>query len=84
VAIPADRNVILKEAEIKVFMCRHKTNVEHEMYGDTGNNWVHWNSNEKFKEKFGSHTKKTFNRLTTKNSYTWNITIIQTVLQSEN
>ena len=30
--------------------------------------------NEKLKEKFGSGTKKTFDRFTTKDSYTWNIT----------
>jgi hypothetical protein len=27
-----------------------------------------------FKEKFGSHTRKTFNTFHTKYSYTWNIT----------
>ena len=27
-----------------------------------------------FKNIFGSHTRKTFNRFTTKESYTWNIT----------
>ena len=26
------------------------------------------------KEKFGSYTRKTFDRFTTKDSYTWNIT----------
>jgi hypothetical protein len=30
--------------------------------------------NEKFKEKFGSCTGKTFLRFTTKDSYIWNIT----------
>jgi hypothetical protein len=34
----------------------------------------HWNSNEKLKEKSGSYTRKTFDRFTTKDSYTWNIT----------
>ena len=38
------------------------------------NNWNHWNSNEKLKEKHGSCTRKTFDRFTTKDSYTWNIT----------
>jgi hypothetical protein len=37
-------------------------------------NWSHCNSNEKLKEKFGSCTRKTFDRFTTKGSYTWNIT----------
>jgi hypothetical protein len=41
---------------------------------NNNNNWSHWNSNEKLKEKFGSGTGKTFDRLTTKDSYTWNIT----------
>ena len=40
----------------------------------TSNNWSHWNSNEKLKEKFGSCTRKTFDRFATKDSYTWNIT----------
>ena len=44
------------------------------MYDYTSNNWNHWNSNEKLKEKFGSGTRKTFERFTTKDSYTWNIT----------
>jgi hypothetical protein len=29
---------------------------------------------EKLKENFGSRTRKTFDRFTTKDSYTWNIT----------
>jgi hypothetical protein len=40
---------------------------------NTSNNWSHWNSNEKLKEKFRSYTRKTFDRFTTKDSYTWNI-----------
>jgi hypothetical protein len=48
--------------------------VEPEMYDYTGNNWSHWNSNEKLKEKFGSCTGKTFHSFTTKDSYTSNIT----------
>ena len=31
-------------------------NVKHAMYGCTGNNWSHWNSNEKLKKKFGKHS----------------------------
>ena len=53
-------------------MYRDTTNVEPEMYDCTSNNWSHWNSNEKLKEKFGNCTRKTFDRFTTKN--TWNIT----------
>ena len=55
-------------------MYRDTTNVEPEMYDCTSNNWSHWNSNEKLKEKFGNCTRKTFDRFTTKDSYTWNIT----------
>ena len=55
-------------------MYRGTANVEPEMYDCTSNNWSHWNSNGKLKEKFGSCTGKTFDRVTTKDSYTWNIT----------
>ena len=63
-----------KEVNIQEFMYRDTTNVEPEMYDYTGNNWSHCNSNEKPKEKFGSCTGKAFDRFTTKDSYTWNIT----------
>jgi len=77
VAIPADRNIVQKEAGKKLkykSLCIDTTNVEPEMYDYTNNNWSHWNSNEKLKEKFGSCTRKTFDRFITKDSYTWNIT----------
>jgi len=61
-----------KEVKTQEFM--YTTNVEPEMYDYTRNNWSHWNSNEKLKEKFGSCTGKTFDRFTTKECYTWNIT----------
>jgi hypothetical protein len=48
--------------------------VEHEMYDYTGSNWSYWNSNKRFKKKSVSHTRKTFNRFSTKDSCTWNIT----------
>ena len=78
-AIPADRNVVQKEEEKKLkyvqeFMYRDTTNVGPEMYDYTGNNWSHWNSNEKLKEKFGSCTRKTFDKFITKDSCTLNIT----------
>ena len=63
-----------KEVKILEFMYRDATNVEPEMYDYTSNNWSRWNSNEKLKEKFGSCTMKPFDRFTTKDSYTWNIT----------
>jgi len=78
-AIPADRIVVQKEAEKNLKykgLCveRYTTNVEPEMYDYASNNWSHWNSNEKLKEKFRSCTRKTFDRFATKYSYTWNIT----------
>ena len=63
-----------KEVKIQEFMYRDTKNVEPGMYDYTGNNWSHWNSNEKLKEKFGSCTRKTLDRFTTKGSCTWNIT----------
>ena len=59
---------------IIMFVYRVTTNVEPEMCDCTSNNWSHWNSNEKLKEKFGNCTGKTFDRFTTKDSCTWNIT----------
>ena len=55
-------------------MYRDTTNVELEMYVYTSNNWSHWNSNEKLKEKFGRYNRKTPHGFTTKDSCTWNIT----------
>ena len=63
-----------KEVKIQEVMYRDKTNVEPEMYDFTNNNWSHWNSNEKLKEKFGNYTRKTLDRFTTKDSCTWKIT----------
>ena len=55
-------------------MYRDKMNVEPEMYDYTSNKWSHWNNNEKLKEKFVSCARKMFDRFTTKDSHTWNIT----------
>ena len=63
-----------KEVKIQEFMYRDTTNVEPGMYDYTNNNWSHWNSIEKLKEKFGGCTRKTIDRFITKDSYTWNIT----------
>ena len=63
-----------KEVKIQQFVYRDTANVEPEMYRCTGNNWSHWNSNEKLKETFVSCTGKTFDRFTTKDSCTWNST----------
>ena len=76
VAIPADR-IVQKESKffkIQELIYRGTANVEPEIYDCTSNNWCHWNSNEKLKEKFGNYTRKTLDRFTTKDSYTWNIT----------
>ena len=62
-----------KEAKIQGFIYRDTMNVKHEMYDYTSNNWSHQNSNKRFKKKFGSHTRKTFSRFTTKDSYTGNV-----------
>jgi hypothetical protein len=63
-----------KETKIQQFMYRDTMNVEHEMYDYTCGNWSDRNSNKTFKEKFRSHTGKTFNRYATEDSCTWNIT----------
>jgi len=63
-----------KEPKIQAFMYRYATNVEYEMCDYTGNNWRSRNSNKSSEEKFGSHTRKTFNRFTTKDSNIWNVT----------
>ena len=41
-----------KEVKIQEFMYIDAGNVEPEMYDHTSNNWSHWDSNEKLKEKF--------------------------------
>jgi hypothetical protein len=63
-----------KEVKIQEFRYRDTMNVEPKMYDYTSYNWSHWNSNEKLKEKPGSYTRKTFDRFTTENCYTWNVT----------
>ena len=77
-AIPSVRNAVQKKAEkkakIQEFVYRHITNVEPEMEDYISNNLSHWKSNKRFKEKFGTHTRKTFNRFTNKDSCTGNIT----------
>jgi hypothetical protein len=63
-----------EETKTQQFMDRDTANVEHEMYDYNSNNWSHRNSNKRFKEKFVSHSRKTFNRFTTTDSCTWNVT----------
>jgi hypothetical protein len=85
-AIPLDRNIMQKEEEKKLkyksYTQRHK-NVEHEKYDYTSNNWSYQNRNRSFKENFESHTRKTFNRFTTKKQLYLEDHIIRKVLQSE-
>ena len=69
-----------KEVKIQEFVYRDTKNVLPEIYDCTSNNWNHWNSNEKFKEKFGIYTRKPLDRFTTEDSYTWTSHIIRNVL----
>jgi len=86
VAVPADRNVVQKEAEKKL---KHKSScIEIQQM---------WNLKCKiipvitgatvivtrFKEKFRNHTRKSFHRVTTKTTILGSSYIIQKVLQSE-
>jgi hypothetical protein len=43
---------------IKQFIYRGTTNVEHEMCADTGSSYGSLKSKERFKGKFGKHTRK--------------------------
>jgi hypothetical protein len=79
---------VQKEAEKKLkykSSCieRDKKNVEPEMNDYTSNNWSHWNSNKKLKEKSGSCTRKTFDRFTTKTAVLGTSHIIRKILQCE-
>ena len=62
-----------KETKIQEFMYRDTIYMEYEMYDYNGNKWSHQSSNKGLKEKFGNVTRKTFNRFTTKDGYTWNV-----------
>jgi hypothetical protein len=57
-----------------MIIIRDKTNVEPEMYDYTSYIWSYCNRNEKLKEKPGSCTGKTLDRLTTADSCTGNST----------
>ena len=84
--MPADINAVQEDAEKKLKyknLCRYTTNVEPEMYGYTSSNWRHWNSKEKLKENFGSYTRKTFDRFTTKTAILGTSHTIRKVLQCE-
>jgi len=78
VAIPADRNVAQKETEKKVEynslyieikrMWNLKCTIVPVIIGATGI------VTRSLRKKFGNCTRKTLDRFTTKDSYTWNIT----------
>lgn len=73
-----------KETEMQEFLYWDSANVEYEVYDCTSSNWSHWKSERRFKETFGIHARKTFNRFTKKDSCTWNSTHIKwKVMQSE-
>jgi len=55
-------------------MYRDTTNVKYEIYCYIGSNGSHRKSDKSFKEKFGNHTRKLFNRFTTKDSHIMNVT----------
>jgi hypothetical protein len=73
-----------KQTTIQEVMDRDKTNVGTEMQDDNSNIWSHQTSNKRFKEEFGSRTRKTLRKLNIRESYTWNtLYIIWKVLQPE-
>ena len=67
-------NITWRNTHTNIPTDNNNNNNNNKMYDYTNNNWSHWNSNEKLKEKLGSCTGKTLDRFTTKYSYTWNIT----------
>jgi hypothetical protein len=63
-----------KETKIQEFVYRDKTDVERELFDHACNKWSHRSSDKRFKEKFGSHTRKTFDRFATEDGYNWDFT----------
>jgi len=72
-----------KEVKIQEFRYRDTMNVEPEMYDYTSNNWSHWNSNKKLKEKFGRYTGKHSTDSLQKTAILGTSHIIRKVLQCE-
>jgi hypothetical protein len=72
-----------KETKTQQFMYRHKMNVQHEMHDYTSNNWSHRNSNKRFKEILGSHTRKHSTDSLLKTAVLGTSHIIRKVMQSE-
>ena len=71
-------------AQIRVqeFMFGDKRIVEYEMSEHTGNNWSHRNSNKRFKERCGSHTRKSLTFSLQKTAILGTSHITRKVLQS--
>ena len=70
-----------KKLKFRSLCMRRETSVEHETYGYTGNNWSHRISNKRCKERFGSHTRRPFDRLQPKTAVLGTSHIIRKVLQ---
>ena len=63
-----------REETCQEFMYRDTMNVEREMHYCTGSNWIHRNGIKMFKEKLGSHNRKTFIGFRKKDCFIRNIT----------
>ena len=72
-----------KEVKMQEFMYRDIANVEPETYDHTSNNWSHWDSNEKLKEKFEAVPGKHSIDSLQKTAILGTSHIIQEVLQCE-
>ena len=72
-----------KKLKQKSFVYRDTSNVEHEIYNYANNSWSNRNIKKGLKKRFEAMPEKAFNRFTTKDSCTWNITLMRKVLQCE-
>jgi len=74
----AERNVTLREAEYKLKYRNLHVEIQRAWnvgkYVHLSNTWSHQIVSKSCKEIFHNRVKKTFNRLSTEGSYTWNIT----------
>jgi hypothetical protein len=59
---------------VQEFVYRNIKNVEQEMYDFNCNKLSHRNNKKRFKEKIGSHFRRTFDTYNAKDSYTGNRT----------
>jgi hypothetical protein len=63
-----------KEVKIQLFRYRDTANVDPEMCSYTGYNWSSGVVMKSLREYSGTYIRKTFDRFTSADSYTWNIT----------